>query len=96
MKPSALQRADGFFKTMEHMNHTFTELFKQLGLPNDATSIDAFLRLRRPLAAGTRVEDAPFWSLSQRHFLKEQLTSDTDWAELIDRLSLALRLETSS
>jgi len=76
---------------MKNMNHTFTELFKQLGLPSDAISIDAFLKLRHPLAAGTGVEDAPFWSLSQRHFLKEQLTSDSDWAELIDRLSVALR-----
>jgi hypothetical protein len=76
---------------MENMNHTFTELFKQLGLPNDAMSIEAFLKLRRPLTAATRVEDAPFWSLSQRHFLKEQLCSDSDWAEQIDRLSLALR-----
>jgi hypothetical protein len=78
---------------MENMNHTFTELFKQLGLPNDVMSIDAFLKLRRPLSAGTRVEDAPFWSLSQRHFLKEQMASDADWSELIDRLSLALRHE---
>jgi len=78
---------------LENMNHTFTELFKQLGLPNDAISIDAFLKLRNPLAADKRVEDAPFWSLSQRHFLKEQLTCDGDWAELIDRLSVALRQE---
>ena len=76
---------------MEQMNHTFTELFKQLGLPNDAMSIDAFLKLRRPLLASTRVEDAPFWSVSQRHFLQEQIRSDSDWAELIDRLSVALR-----
>jgi hypothetical protein len=73
------------------MTHTFTDLFKQLGLPSDAMSIDAFLKLRRPLASSTRVEDAPFWSLSQRHFLKEQMASDADWAELIDRLSLSLR-----
>jgi len=73
------------------MTHTFTELFKQLGLPNDAMSIAAFLKLRRPLSAAMRVEDAPFWSLGQRHFLKEQMASDADWAELIDRLSLALR-----
>lgn len=76
---------------MENMTHTFSELFKQLGLPNDVTSIDAFLKLRQPLAASLRVEEAPFWSLSQRHFLKEQLASDADWAELIDRLSLVLR-----
>ena len=76
---------------MDTMTHTFSELFKQLGLPNDVTSIDAFLKLRQPLAASLRVEEAPFWSLSQRHFLKEQLASDADWAELIDRLSLALR-----
>jgi hypothetical protein len=81
---------------MDNMTHTFSELFKQLGLPNDVTSIDAFLKLRQPLAASTRVEEAPFWSLSQRHFLKEQLASDADWAELIDRLSLVLRQEPSA
>jgi Protein of unknown function (DUF2789) len=78
---------------MKNMNHTFTELFKQLGLPNDAISIDTFLKLRHPLAADKRVEDAPFWSFSQRHFLKEKLTCDGDWSELIDRLSVALRQE---
>ncbi len=76
---------------MENINHTFTELFKQLGLPSDAVSIDTFLKLRCPLASSTRVEDAPFWSLSQHHFLNEQLTNDADWAELIDQLNLALR-----
>jgi hypothetical protein len=81
---------------MENMNHTFTELFKQLGLPNDAMSIEAFLKLRRPLNPATRIENASFWSLSQRHFLKEQLTCDSDWAELIDLLSVALRPAPSS
>lgn len=76
---------------MQNMPPTFTDLFKQLGLPNDVMAIEAFLTLRRPLAAATRIEDASFWSLSQRHFLKEQLSCDADWAELIDRLSLALR-----
>ena len=77
------------------MTHTFSELFKQLGLPNDVTSIDAFLKLRRPLIATMRIEEAPFWSLSQRHFLKEQLASDDDWSELIDQLSVALRQKIS-
>jgi hypothetical protein len=80
---------------MEHMTHTFSELFKQLGLPNDVTSIDAFLKLRRPLTATMRIEEAPFWSLSQRHFLNEQLASDDGWAELIDQLSVALRQDAS-
>jgi hypothetical protein len=45
----------------------------------------------RPLKAETRLEDASFWNPSQRHFIKEQLSIDADWSELIDQLSLALR-----
>ena len=73
------------------MNHTFTELFKQLGLANDHQSIASFLTAHRPLNASTRLEDAAFWNPGQSHFLKEQLAHDADWAELIDQLNLALR-----
>jgi hypothetical protein len=76
---------------MGKFTHSFTELFKQLGLPNNHDAIESFLKTHRPLNAATRLEDASFWSPSQRHFLTEQLTIDTDWAEVIDQLSVALR-----
>jgi hypothetical protein len=76
---------------MEKMNHTFTEMFKQLGLANTPCDIDAFMALHRPLAPGLRLEDAPFWTEAQRAFIREQMACDSDWSEWIDRLSLALR-----
>lgn len=76
---------------MDHTNHTLAELFNQLGLANDAESIKLFINSHRPLNSATRLEKAEFWTSSQRQFIKEQLANDADWAELIDRLSQALR-----
>jgi hypothetical protein len=35
--------------------------------------------------------DAPFWSDSQRAFLKESIIEDSDWAVPFDQLNEALR-----
>ena len=67
----------------------FTELFAQLGLPNDEASIQAFLRQHYPLADD--VHDAPFWSKQQAQMLKEKIRCDDDWAIVVDQLSAALR-----
>ena len=76
---------------MEKYTHSFTDLFKQLGLPNNHDAIESFLKMYRPLNTATRLEDASLWNPSQRHFMKEQLSIDADWSELIDQLSVALR-----
>jgi hypothetical protein len=76
---------------MKNSNYTFTDLFNQLGLPSDQDSIKAFIKSQRPLNPSTRMEDAPFWTSSQRQFIQEQLANNSDWAELIDQLSLSLR-----
>ena len=76
---------------MQAFFHRFTELFEQLGLPSDPFSIAGFLRLHSPLDAAVRVEDAAFWSPAQADLLRQLLAEDADWAEVIDRLSLALR-----
>lgn len=73
------------------MNHTFPELFKQLGLPDDHQSIASFLSVHRPLDGATALEDAAFWSPSQRNFIKEQLANDADWVGVLDQMSVALR-----
>jgi len=37
--------------------------------------------------------DAPFWSPAQARFLRESITADADWANVVDQLSVALRTE---
>jgi hypothetical protein len=76
---------------MEKMIHTFTEMFKQLGLPCEAAEICAFIEQHKPLSPEVKLEDATFWTEGQRGFIREQMASDSDWSEWIDRLSLALR-----
>ena len=76
---------------MEKPIHVFSDLFAQLGLPNDAASIEAFIRTHSPLAEAVKLCDAPFWTTAQAAFLREQLANDADWAELVDQLNVALR-----
>ncbi len=76
---------------MELTTHPFSELFAQLGLPSDEPSIVAFIDKHRPLPEGVTLAQASFWSPSQAQFLRESLTADADWAEVVDQLNLALR-----
>ncbi len=76
---------------MDKVFHGFTELFAQLGLPNDASSIRKFIQTNSPLNSSIRLEDAQFWNTAQAALLKEELLGDSDWSEVIDRLNLALR-----
>jgi Protein of unknown function (DUF2789) len=75
---------------MEPAVHSLRDLFRQLGLPDDAESIDGFIARHRPLPDGVALADAPFWSASQSQFLREEIDDDADWAELIDSLSAML------
>lgn len=76
---------------MEYVFHDFTNLFAQLGLPNDPESIQQFLRTHSPIPAGTRIEDASFWTPAQAAWLKEDIAQDGDWAIVADRLSAVMR-----
>ena len=76
---------------MEKIFHGFSELFAQLGLPNDAGSIRQFIQTHSPLNSSIRLEDAPFWNTAQAALLTEELLGDSDWAEVIGRLNVALR-----
>ncbi|MDR3369932.1 DUF2789 family protein [Rhodoferax sp.] len=71
--------------------HHFSELFAQLGLPNDAQSIAQFLTSHASMARGVRLPDAPFWTSSQAAFLRESLNQDSDWSDQVDQLSEALQ-----
>jgi len=76
---------------MESPNHTLKDLFGQLGLPDSHEEIEGFISRHRPLAAGVRLADAPFWTSSQATFLRDEIDEDADWAELVDQLNLRLR-----
>ena len=81
---------------MDKSNHHFSELFAQLGLPCDAPGIQQFIATHTPLPAQVRLADAPFWTPAQATFLREALLQDSDWAELADQLSNALRAPESA
>lgn len=78
---------------MEQPVHPFSELFRQLGLPADAESIQRFIRLHAPLAGDVKLADAPFWNAAQASFLRDELREDADWAEVVDQLNGALRAQ---
>jgi len=71
--------------------HTMTNLFAQLGLPSGAADIQAFINSHQPLADHIKLNDAPFWNLSQAEFLREEVLDDSDWVGIIDALNSALR-----
>jgi hypothetical protein len=76
--------------------HSMTHLFAQLGLAADGDSIRGFVAAHRPLADGTVLSDAPFWTVAQSQFLCEEMIEDADWAPVIDRLNAALRAESGN
>ncbi|MDG0855857.1 DUF2789 domain-containing protein [Roseateles puraquae] len=75
---------------MEKPFHRLSELFSQLGLPADLASISGFIERHSPLAAGTRLEDAGFWTAAQAQLLRDLIAQDADWAEVADQLNSAL------
>lgn len=79
---------------MDDPFHRFTDLFAQLGLPSDSAAIGRFIAQNTPLDDAIRLEDAPFWNASQASFLREKLSADADWSEVVDQLSAALRAPT--
>ena len=76
---------------METNLHSMGNLFAQLGLPSEPTAIEDFIATHRPLDDGIALYRAPFWSASQRAFLKEEIIEDADWAAVIDDLNGRLR-----
>ncbi|MFC6298921.1 DUF2789 family protein [Pseudomonas sp. CCM 7893] len=76
---------------MESPVHSLPSLFKQLGLPDDAQSIEQFITAHSPLKPDLKLADAFFWSDSQRAFLQDEILEDADWAEVVDELNLLLR-----
>ena len=76
---------------MEGHVHSMSNLFIQLGLPEDPGAFQAFIASHRPLDPHIALYDAPFWTTTQAQFLRECLEDDADWAVIIDKLDSGLR-----
>jgi len=70
-------------------SYNLDNLFAQLGLPNSEDAIDQFVESHR-LADDLPLFEAPFWSESQRQFIRQSLRLDSEWAEVVDELSMML------
>jgi hypothetical protein len=77
---------------MDAVFHPLSDLFAQLGLPNSANDIDAFVARYAPLPSSVALVDAPFWTPAQAGFLRESLETDANWAEAVDHLDARLRV----
>jgi len=90
---SLLAKHFSYFKEpdMESPTHTLPNLFKQLGLEDDAESIDKFIATHSPLKPELHLADAFFWSECQAQFLRDDILDDADWAEVVDQLDVLLR-----
>jgi hypothetical protein len=75
---------------MENPIHSLPALFKQLGLPDDAASINAFISTHSPLPDACKLSEAPFWTPAQAALLREEILEDADWAEVVDQLNVRL------
>jgi len=76
---------------MERPVHSMTNLFAQLGQPNDEAAIARFIESHRPLPESVQLHEAAFWTPSQAGFLHEAIVEDADWAEVADELNAWLR-----
>lgn len=77
---------------MDTSSHTMGALFAQLGLPSNDAAIEAFIQKNR-LPPEVPLEKAAFWNVGQAQFIREAISQDADWAEVVDHLDAQLRAE---
>jgi hypothetical protein len=70
--------------------HNMTDLFLQLGLPADPSSIAAFIEDHAGACHTCALPNATIWTESQRVFLKESINEDSDWAIVAEQLTSLL------
>ncbi len=74
---------------MSDVRPRMTNLFEQLGLDSAEAAIVQFIESHQ-LSADTLIVDAHFWTEAQRQFLQEKISSDGEWAIVVDQLNEAL------
>lgn len=75
---------------MGHQSIDMGSLFKQLGIESDGPSIRRFIESEAPIGGSVLLHEAAFWSSSQSDFLREALSDDAEWAEVVDALNAEL------
>ena len=75
---------------MDRTAHDMANLFAQLGQASDPVSIDQFIKSHGPLPNTTPLNEASFWTPAQASFLREAISDDGDWADVVDKLNLQL------
>ena len=65
-------------------------LFAQLGQASDQAAIDQFIRSHSPLPNSMQLNEASFWTPAQARFLREAISEDGEWADVVDKLNLQL------
>lgn len=74
---------------MEMCSHDLQGLFLQLGLLCEPLEMEEFASSHQ-LILGTKLSDAPYWSVSQLDFLLEALAHDSAWSNATDHLAIML------
>lgn len=69
--------------------YSLQSLFDQLGLDSTQEGIDAFVKTHQ-LKDGEALHEAAFFTPSQANFLRESITNDAAWSEVVDELNLLL------
>ena len=75
---------------MDTSPHTLSTLFDQLGLPSDNKAIERFVNSHRQRKDLDPLDKAGFWNPGQANFIRQALSDDSDWAEVVDELSAQL------
>lgn len=76
---------------MDTSIHSLQTLFCQLGLADDAESINAFIELHGSLTSNIGLAESGIWNEAQAVFLTEAKEEDSDWCALVDKLDCLLR-----
>jgi hypothetical protein len=76
---------------MDTSAHTINTLFEQLGLASTDAHIDQFINTHKLFSEQVKLEDATFWNKAQADFLRDAISNDSDWAEVVDELNARLR-----
>lgn len=76
---------------MDTSTHTMNTLFEQLGLASTDEHINQFINTHKLFSDQVKLEDATFWNEAQANFLRDAISNDSDWAEVVDELNTRLR-----
>ena len=71
--------------------YTLNSLFAQLGLESSDQAIDRFIASHPPIPDTVLLHEASCWNEAQSAMLREAISCDADWAEVVDQLDTRLR-----